>query len=29
MHSYRFAPAKRDGRIVRVRMRWVVQFRLD
>lgn len=25
---YRFAPALRDGRPVRVRMRWVVQFRL-
>ena len=25
---YRFSPALRDGRAVRVRMRWIVQFRL-
>lgn len=25
---YRFAPAQKDGRLVRVRMRWSVQFRL-
>jgi len=25
---YRFSPARRDGRPVRVRMRWIVQFRL-
>lgn len=26
---YRFAPAQKDGQPVRVRMRWVVQFRLE
>lgn len=26
---YRFAPAQKDGQAVRVRMRWVVQFRLE
>ncbi len=29
VRAYRFAPAQRDGRGVRVRMRWVVDFRLD
>ena len=28
IRSYRFSPALRDGRPVRVRMRWTVQFRL-
>lgn len=28
VRAYRFAPATKDGRAVRVRMRWVVQFRL-
>jgi TonB family protein len=28
VRSYRFSPAQRDGRAVRVRMRWTVQFRL-
>ena len=27
--SYRFAPATLDGRTVRVRMPWIVEFRLD
>lgn len=29
VRAYRFAPARRDGQAVRVRMRWVVQFHLD
>lgn len=29
MRGYRFSPARRDGRPVRVRMRWTVQFRLE
>lgn len=29
VQTYRFTAARRDGRPVRVRMRWVVQFRLD
>ncbi len=28
IRSYRFSPAQREGRAVRVRMRWSVQFRL-
>lgn len=28
IRKYRFSPAQRDGRLVRVRMRWSVQFRL-
>jgi hypothetical protein len=28
VRAYRFAPARRDGRAVRVRMRWSVLFRL-
>src|SRR5262249_30047681 len=28
VRSYRFSPALKDGRPVRVRMRWTVQFRL-
>jgi TonB family protein len=28
VRQYRFSPASKDGRRVRVRMRWVVQFRL-
>jgi TonB family protein len=28
IRRYRFAPAKKDGRAVRVRMPWIVQFRL-
>ena len=28
IRAYRFSPALRDGRPVRVRMRWTVQFRL-
>jgi TonB family protein len=28
VRAYRFSAAQRDGRAVRVRMRWVVQFRL-
>lgn len=29
VRKYRFSPAKRNGQAVRVRMRWVVQFRLN
>jgi TonB family protein len=29
VRDYRFTAARRDGRAVRVRMRWVVQFHLD
>jgi protein TonB len=29
IRQYRFAPATKDGRPVRIRMRWTVQFRLD
>lgn len=29
VRAYRFTAARRDGRAVRVRMRWVVQFHLD
>lgn len=29
IRNYRFSPARHKGRPVRVRMRWVVQFRLD
>jgi protein TonB len=29
IRRYRFAPATKDGRPVRIRMRWTVQFRLD
>jgi TonB family protein len=28
VRSYRFAPATKDGHAVRVRMQWLVQFRL-
>jgi protein TonB len=29
VRGYRFSPAKKDGRLVRARMRWTVQFKLQ
>jgi len=29
LRTYRFAPAKRNGRAVAVRMKWTVDFRFD